>query len=127
MDDQRTVFYGELQYILDCVLSPHPSLPITQPTRFLLALVSEAGTNGQDATLETVSYNQMTYGMKFIDLRAIGSVIGRLKLKTNGPGSRDTWGIIDRSGDYARTEFTDDALAGRDGEDQMEEGDIEVA
>lgn len=124
MDRLRTVFYGEVLYILNCTLPPHSSLPFTQPERFLLALVSEASTNGRDGALEPVSYDRMIYGTKFIDLRAISSVVGRVNLTSEG---RETWGVIDRSGAYARTEFTDDALAGRDGEHQMEEGDIEVS
>jgi len=48
------------------------------------------------------------------DLRAIQSVVGRVKM-------RNEWGIIDRSDKSVRTEFISNETEGSDGEEELNE------
>ena len=87
---------------------------------FLLALVSHCITAGHDATLKPVTYEQMESSTQFINLMLIQGlerVVGRFKVATDRETGPTRWAIIDRSSDYARTVFTDDALAGQEGND----------
>jgi hypothetical protein len=70
-----------------------------QPTRYLLALVEPCSTGGKDATRELTTYEATTAPI-IIDLRTIECVVGRVR-------RGNEWGIIDRSGDFARTVFVD--------------------
>lgn len=63
----------------------------------LLALITPCKTKGTDATKVLTTYT-VTTAQVIVDLQTISSVVGRIK-------SRRTWTIIDRSTDYARTEF----------------------
>ena len=93
----RQVFYGQLQCIIDVVLPSSDILNITQPQRFLLALIEPCSTQGRDATRELTTY-MATTAQIVIDLRTIEwCVVGR----------GNEWGIVDRSGDFARTVFVD--------------------
>jgi hypothetical protein len=93
----RTVFYGHLEYILECMLEPHARLPLQEPTLFLLALVSRCITNGHDAALECVSYEKVESSTQFIDLMSIQAVVGRFRVATDRHRGPTRWGIIDRS------------------------------
>jgi len=65
--------------------------------RLLLALLTTSSTNGQDATKKVVTYVENTTQI-VTDLQVVSCVVGRIQ-------TRNRWGIIDRSGDLARTEF----------------------
>ena len=54
---------------------------------------------GRDATKEVTTYQRTSTNI-FIDLRAIGCVVGRIKCGND-------WAIIDRSEELARTVFVD--------------------
>lgn len=54
---------------------------------------------------------------QFIDLMSVQGVVGRFKVATDRETGPTRWAIIDRSSDYAHTVFTDDALAGQEGND----------
>ena len=85
---------------------------------FLLALVSRCITaGGGDATMEPVTYERMESSTQFIDLMSVQGVVGWSKVATDRETGPTRWAIIDRSSDYARTVFTDDALAGQEGND----------
>jgi hypothetical protein len=56
-------------------------------------------TEGKDATCELTTYGQVSTSI-VIDLQTIGCVVGRVK-------RGKTWGIVDRSGELARTVFVD--------------------
>ncbi|KAF8512132.1 hypothetical protein JB92DRAFT_2930362 [Gautieria morchelliformis] len=60
------------------------------PKRHLLALVMPFSTGGRDATKVVTTYS-LTTAPIVIDLRTVECM----------------WGIVDRSGDYARTVFVD--------------------
>jgi hypothetical protein len=63
----------------------------------LLAVITPCVTRGQDATKVVVKYSRTTTDV-VTDLQAVECVVGRAF-------SRKGWGIIDRSGDFSRTEF----------------------
>ena len=56
-----------------------------------------------DATQEEVCFKELSSYSEIVDLRTICAAVGHLKVG-------DTWTIIDRSGPYAWTIFTDDSL-----------------
>jgi hypothetical protein len=66
-------------------------------TFFLLAVITPCSTGGLDASQCSTSYSATTVQI-VTDLRAVQCVVGRVK-------SRGSWGIIDRSGNLARTDF----------------------
>ena len=59
----------------------------------------------------------MEANTQFIDLMSVQGVVGRSKVATDRKTGPTRWAIIDRSSDYAHTVFTDDALAGQEGND----------
>ena len=63
----------------------------------LLAVITPCTTGGKDATKERTVYDHTTTDI-VTDLRAVECVVGRVY-------SRGKWAIIDRSGDFQRTEF----------------------
>ncbi|KAF8512809.1 hypothetical protein JB92DRAFT_2926436 [Gautieria morchelliformis] len=69
------------------------------PKRHLLALVMPCSTGGRDATKVVTTYS-LTMAPIVIDLRTVECVVGRVR-------RGNEWGIVDRSGDYARTVFVD--------------------
>src|SRR5258706_9688080 len=52
-------------------------------------------------------FKALTSYVKVVDLTAICTVVGRIRIGTANAG----WAIIDRSGNWARTVFTDDSLS----------------
>jgi hypothetical protein len=93
---ERTVFYGQLEHIIECVIPICPALRITERRLLLLALVTECITEGGNATQHLIT--------QVIDLNAISSVVGRFPYGTiNG-----RFAIVDRSTCWARTVFVDD-------------------
>ncbi|KAF8513753.1 hypothetical protein JB92DRAFT_2921698 [Gautieria morchelliformis] len=69
------------------------------PKRHLLALVMPCSTGSRDATKVVTTYS-LTTAPIVIDLRTVECVVGRVR-------RGNEWGIVDRSGDYARTVFVD--------------------
>jgi len=94
----RTTFYGCLDRILECQLDENNTIwRKFQDTFFLLAVITPCTTGGQDAAQCYTTYSNTTVQV-VTDLQAVQCVIGRVE-------SRGRWGIIDRSGSLARTEF----------------------
>ena len=93
----RTTFYGRLDRILQCELDNDANWRKFKNTLFLLAVITPCSTGGQDAVQGHVTYSYTTAQI-VTDLRAVQCVVGRVK-------SRGCWGILDRSGNLARTEF----------------------
>jgi hypothetical protein len=93
------MFYGQLQYILECHLLRVPSLNLKKPQMFLLALVVPCKAYSKDATREPTAYSTISTSI-VIDLQAIGCIMGQVKRGKE-------WGIIDHSGKLARTVFVE--------------------
>ncbi|KAF8486605.1 hypothetical protein JB92DRAFT_3257362 [Gautieria morchelliformis] len=93
------IFYGQLESIIDVVLPRAPHINIVMPKRHLLALVMPCSTGGRDATKVVTTYS-LTTAPIVIDLRTVECVVGQVR-------RGNEWGIVDRSGDYARTVFVD--------------------
>jgi hypothetical protein len=85
----RTIFYGQLQRILEYDVPDDNCFGAFRGTKRLLAVIMPCATNGKDATKELTSYSRTT-GEIVTDLRAIEAVVGRVK-------SRKKWWIIDRT------------------------------
>jgi hypothetical protein len=96
---RRQVFYGRLECIIDTVLPHTETFNIQSSTRYLLAVIQPCSTRGRDATRELTTYAETTTPV-VIDLRTIECVVGRVR-------RGNEWGIVDRSGDFARTVFVD--------------------
>ena len=92
-----TTFYGRLDRILQCELDNNATWSKFKNTLFLLAVITPCSTGGQDAAQAHVTYSGTTAQI-VTDLRAVQCVVGRV-------WSRGHWGILDRSGNLARTEF----------------------
>ena len=93
----RAIFYGRLERILEVTIPDQDFWGDYKDKTVLLALITPCKTKGTDATKILTTYTMMTAQI-IVDLQAISSVVGRIK-------SRNTWTIIDRSTEYARTEF----------------------
>jgi len=91
------VFYGELNYILQCLLGKQKIWKEFRNKTRLLAVITPCNTKGKDATKQLVEYTASTAQI-VTDLQAVECVVGRVRR-----GKK--WGIIDRSGDQVRTEF----------------------
>src|SRR5260221_5295526 len=86
---------------------PIPSLGEPVITVVLLAIVTTCDTQGCNATLEQTYFKALTSYVKVVDLAAICAIIGHIWIGTANP----RWAIIDRSGNWAHTVFTDDSLS----------------
>jgi hypothetical protein len=93
----RTIFYGKLEQILEYEIPDSRFWGDLRGKTRLLAVITPCVTYGKDATNQLTIYNDTTTQI-VTDLQAIECVVGRV-LTRNG------WGIIDRSGDFSRTEF----------------------
>ena len=87
--DMRTVCYGQVQSYIHVTLPAEPRLKTGTNSTALLALVMLCKTNGKDASMEPVWYQEMETVRAF-DIATIDCVIGRIKVG-------DRWGIVDRS------------------------------
>ena len=92
-------FYGQLKYVLELQLPHSEDIGIPRKQRYLSGFVEPSITNGKDMTQEYTMFTQMSMAI-FIDVRAIGSVVGHVK-------RHNKWGIVDRSGELAQTVFVD--------------------
>jgi hypothetical protein len=101
-DLQRTICYGRLKLILECIVSASRRLETTRDTQYLLALVTRCKTGGGDVSHCSITYTEMETP-SIIDLSCIGAVVGRMRVGQANP----CWAILDRRGDLARTIFTD--------------------
>ncbi|KAF8335716.1 uncharacterized protein EI90DRAFT_2969309 [Cantharellus anzutake] len=106
-DFVRTVYYGRLEYILHCTIPPNPISNNSEPETILFAVITTCDTQGRDATLELTYFKTVTSYIEIVDLASICAVVGRIRVGTTEP----QWAIVDRSGSWARTVFTDDSLA----------------
>jgi hypothetical protein len=95
----REIFYGKLELILECDI-PEKKFwgKYLKGTTVLLAVITPSVTMGKDATKELTTY-QYTTTQVVTDLRTISAVVGRVQ-------TRNRWGIVDRSEDSSRTEFS---------------------
>ena len=87
--DKQIVCYGQVQSYIHVTLPAEPCLKTKCDSTAILALVCLCKTNGKDASLMPVWYQEMGTVRAF-DIATIDCVVGRVKV-----GNR--WGIIDRS------------------------------
>ena len=87
--DMRMVCYGQVQSYIHVTLPAEPRLKTGTNSTALLALVMLCKTNGKDASMEPVWYQEMEMVRAF-DIATIDCVIGQIKVS-------DRWGIVDRS------------------------------
>ncbi|KAB5587498.1 hypothetical protein CTheo_9063 [Ceratobasidium theobromae] len=109
---ERRVFYGQLLRIFLVTIPASVHLNTTHPDNVLLATIRRCNVTQVDRSLDTPYYNDMG-PLDVVDLRAVHSVVGRVQ------DSRGFWGIIDRSGPLARSEFLGDEPAERDIEEPV--------
>ncbi|KAI0662144.1 hypothetical protein C8Q70DRAFT_879661, partial [Cubamyces menziesii] len=96
--DVRRVHYGHLQAIFECTFDVLQTIwGSLAGNTLLLALITPCNTGGEDATTELTLYEGYRAQI-VVDLQSIQAVVGRV-------ASRHQFGIIDRSGTYARTVF----------------------
>ncbi len=100
---EQRVFYGQLEYVLKCILLENCTPENPEPETLLLALITTCDTCGHDATQEEVCFKDLNAYTEIIDIRTICAVVGHIKV-------RGHWAIIDRSGPLAQTVFTNDSL-----------------
>jgi hypothetical protein len=93
----RTIFYGRLERILEYEIPDTKFWGILHGKTRLLAVITPCITNGRDATKRVTTYTDITTQI-VTDLQAVECIVGRVQ-------TRNRWGIIDRSGDFSRTEF----------------------
>ena len=103
----HTIYYGHLEYILKCTIPPNTVSGNIKPAVVLLTIVTTCDTQGCDATLEQMYFKALTSYVEVVDLAAICAVIGCIWIGTANPH----WAIIDCSGNWAHTVFTDDSLS----------------
>lgn len=94
----RQICYGRLDQILEFTVPDHPFWRELQGKLLLVATITPCVTQGKDATKENVLYRKYAASV-MVDLRVVEATVGRVQ-------TRGRWGIIDRSGDGARTIFT---------------------
>ncbi|KIO21332.1 hypothetical protein M407DRAFT_80502 [Tulasnella calospora MUT 4182] len=107
---ERRVQYGQLHSVLVCELPKSNLLRLQESKVFLLAHITPCDTSIRrggteiwpDATQEVVSYKD-TLTSIIVDISAVEVVVGRVKYGI----AEKRWGIIDRSGEGARTTFVD--------------------
>ena len=85
--DKQTVNYGQVQLYIYVTLPAMPWLKINRDLTAILALVRLCKTDGQDASLTPVWYQDMGMVQAF-DITTINCVVGRLKVE-------NCWGIVD--------------------------------
>ena len=93
----RTIFYGRLERILQYDVPDTKFWGIFRGETRLFAVITPCITNGRDATKHVTVYTDTTTQI-VTDLQAVQCVVGRVQ-------TRNRWGIVDRSGDFSRTEF----------------------
>jgi hypothetical protein len=100
---EQRIFYGRLEYVLYCKLPENCTPDNPEPATLLLALITTCDTRGCNATQEEVFFKELSSYSEIVNLRTICTMVGHLKVG-------DAWAIIDRSGPYAWTVFTNDSL-----------------
>jgi hypothetical protein len=93
--DKQIVCYGQVQSYIYITLPAEPRLKTDRDSSALLALVTLCKTNGKDASLAPVWYQEMEKVRAF-DIATIDCVVGRIKVDNR-------WGIIDRTLGSQRT------------------------
>ena len=114
------MLYGRVEKVIECQLPDDPAFGIFRGKLRLLVHITPCKTDGKDATQELTFYQTETASI-ITDLASIRAVIGRVPTK-GGPSMQRHWGIIDRSGALAKTNFDDEE---EESSDEEEEEDCE--
>ncbi len=96
-DEFREIFYGQMHRVLQCALPDKPFLEDLQRENSYISCYHSLQNTRLDASKELTTYKDTTTTI-VTDIRVVSSVVGRVL-------SRNKWGIVDRSGEYARTDF----------------------
>ncbi|KJA13854.1 hypothetical protein HYPSUDRAFT_151076, partial [Hypholoma sublateritium FD-334 SS-4] len=96
-EESREIFYGQMHRVLQCTLPDKSFWDTYRGKMVLLAVITPCMTKGMDAAKKLTTYKDTTTTI-VTDVRAVSSVVGQVR-------SRKKWGIVDRSGEYARTDF----------------------
>ena len=93
------VLWGRLEFleIIDVPMLQSHTLNLDTACQYLLAVIQPCSMGGKDATHELATYSESTVRV-IVDLHTVKCVVGRVKRSNE-------WGIIDHSGDFARTVF----------------------
>lgn len=108
------MLYGRVEKVMQCQLPDDPVFGQFSGKLRLLAYITPCKTDGKDATKESVFYDTKTAPI-ITDLATVRAVIGRAKT-TNRPSTTKHWGIIDRSNNFAKTNFGEDESSDEDDE-----------
>ena len=94
-----TEYFGRLEKILIVDLPPGITPSITCCKRVILAIISPRETRNE-TSLGIPHYTEPTKAtLRAVDMNTLMCLVGRVK-------NQNRWGIVDRSGDMARAEFT---------------------
>jgi hypothetical protein len=93
----RQIIYGQLLCIINVVMPQSRTLVLEESRRYLLAVIQPCSTAGKDATRQLMTYSETTVPV-VVDLHTVECVVGCVN-------RGNEWGIVDRSGDFARTIF----------------------
>lgn len=103
-DNHRSVFYGRLDHIIECVLPEDEEIwGQWGGRRLLLAVIASCRTGGRDAAVTKAWFKKEPSDacQVVVDLRTVQSVVGRV-------WTQGRWGVVDRSSKVARTVFVDE-------------------
>ncbi|KAF9219674.1 hypothetical protein BS17DRAFT_716798, partial [Gyrodon lividus] len=98
----RSIHYGRLERVLVCQLNEESIWKTFRNSTLLLALITPAATDGQDATMAVTHFSHFTAPI-ITDTRSIKAAIGRVQ-------SRKKWGVIDRTPNLAQVVFAPEAV-----------------
>ena len=93
---EMKTFYGQLQHIFVVSLPPDAGLHISEPTIHILTSIKTCKVERSNAALD-IHYYLKLGGLDILDIMCIQCIVGRISCANN------SWAIIDRSGDLART------------------------
>jgi hypothetical protein len=88
--------------VLVCQLNEERIWKTLRNSTLLLALITPAATDGQDATVAVTHFSRFAAPV-ITDVRSIKAAIGRVQ-------SRKKWGIIDRTPNLAQAVFAPEAV-----------------
>jgi hypothetical protein len=108
-----------VEKVIECQLPDDPAFGVFRGKLRLLAHITPCKTDGKDATQELTFYRTETAPI-ITDLATIQAVIGRVPTR-GGPSTQRHWGIIDRSGALAKTNFHDEEEDTSDEDDDDDE------
>ena len=96
---EPTKYFGQLRSIIRFDLPAGIARPVTRKMTLVLAIIQSA-----DVSYETslrIPYYKKLGSLEAVDMTTVMCIVGRVK------DYRGQWGIVDRSGNSARADFTE--------------------